>query len=101
MCNWQDVKPWICTNKIYIPKRENKNAKINKNVSVATEIIFCFGFFDFFDSKNNVFVALGFVGCAIFFATGGVKRKLRNRQNRGRQKHYFLHQENQNHQNKK
>ena len=87
--------PWIYTNKFYIPKRENKNAKINKNVSVATEIIFRFGGFNFLGAKNNVFGVLGFVGCAIFFATGGVKRKLRNRQNQGRQKHYFLHQENQ------
>ena len=81
-------------NKIYIPKRENKNTKINKNVSDVTEIICCFGRLNFLGAKNNVFGALGFVGCAISFATGGVNRKLHNRQNRGHQKHYFLHQEN-------
>ena len=66
-----------------------------------TEIIFRLGRFDFLGAKNNVFGALGFVGCAISFATGGVNRKLHNRQNRERQKHYFLRQENQNEQNEK
>ena len=74
--------------------RENKNTKINKNVPIAAEIIFRFGGFNFLGAKNNVFGVLGFVGCVIFFATGGVKRKLHNRQNRERQKHYFLHKEN-------
>lgn len=34
------VSLWIYTNKIYIPNRETKNTKINKNVPIANEIIF-------------------------------------------------------------
>ncbi len=75
-------------------RRENKNTKINKNVLIATEIIFRFGGFTCFVAKNNVFGALGFVGCVIFDSRHMWRRKLRNRQTRERQKHYVLLQEN-------
>ena len=92
-CSWLDILRSDCratsTERLGYIRRENKNTK---NVQVATEIIFCFGGFTCFVAKNNVFDALGFVACAIFFATGGVNRKLHKRQNRERQKHYFLQQ---------
>ena len=62
-----------------------------------TEIIFRFGRFDFLGAKNNVFGALGFVGCVISDSRHLWRRKLHKQQNDERQKHYFLHQENQNH----
>ena len=46
--------PWIYMNKIYIPKRENKNTKINKNVPLDTENIFGLGGFGFLGAKNDV-----------------------------------------------
>ena len=80
-------------------QRENRNAKINQNVSDVTEIIFRFGRLNFLGAKNNVFGALGFVACAISFATVGVNRKLRNRQNENRRKENFARQKQiQNHQ---
>ena len=72
--------------------RENKNTKNNKNVLIATEIIFRFGGLICFVAKNNVFDALGFVACVIFDSRHLWRRKLRKRQNRERQKHYFLQQ---------
>ena len=75
-------------------RRENKNTKINKNVLIATEITFRFGGFTCFVAKNNVFDALGFVACAIFFATGGVNRKLHKRQNREPQNIIFCNKTN-------
>ena len=79
------LSPWIFTNKIYIPNRENKNTKISINVLVATEIIFRSGDFTCFVAKNNVFAALDFVACAIFDSRHLWRRKLRKRQNRERQ----------------
>ena len=73
-------RTWYPLIKNYSTCRENKNTKNNKTVLTATEIIFRFGGFICFVAKNNVFDALGFVACAIFFATGGVNRKLHKRQ---------------------
>ena len=94
-------RTWYPLIKNYSTCRENKNTKNNKNVLIATEIIFRFGGLICFVAKNNVFDALGFVACAIFFATGGVNRKLHKRQNRERQKHYFLQQNKLNRRNEK
>ena len=68
-------------NKIYIPKRENKNTKINKNVPLDTENIFGLGVFCFLGAKNNVFVAHRFVACVIFDSRHLWRRKFRKRQN--------------------
>ena len=85
-------------NKNYIPKRENKYAK----VLFRARKFFCFVVFHFLVAVKNAFAAVaGFVGYVIFASRHLWRRKLRNRQNRGRQKHYFLHQENQNDQNEK
>ena len=73
-------------------RRENKNTKINKNVSVAGEIIFGLGGFHFLVAKNNVFAARRFVACVIFDSRHLWRRKLRKGQNRERQKHYFVQQ---------
>ena len=57
-----------------------------------TQIIFLRGQFLFFEAEILFFGDHGFYVVAISFATGGVNRKLHNRQNRERQKHYFLQQ---------
>ena len=63
--------------------------KINKNVSDVTEIIFRFGRFDFLGAKNNVFGALGFVGCVISDSRHPWRRKLKNHKKSAKLIHWF------------
>ena len=47
-------------NKIYIPNRENKKTKINKNVPVCTENIFGGSDFNLLAARNKVFAVVDF-----------------------------------------
>ena len=86
-------------NKIYIPKRENKHAK----VLFRARSIFCFVVFHFLVAVKNVFAAVaGFVDFVVSDSGHLCPRKLQNRQNgRQRQKHFLLQQKNEKQQNKK
>jgi len=78
----QYLSPWISTNKFYIPNRENKITKININVSLETEHIFCGSDFNFLGARNKVFAAFGF-GVWNF-----LRHRWRENQNHSHQKYF-------------